>query len=98
VYDRRENGQPVVIAGGSEPALALAGAVSEISGAILFYCGAGALGSLVANSAFEGAVRAGDPVVVVFSNPEEAFELRGRVSKFARTGAVATLQQHSQRR
>jgi hypothetical protein len=95
MHDSREYGHAVVVNGGAEPALATAGAIVEFDGAALFLCGAGALGDLVTNNDFETAVAAGNPVAVIFSNPEEAFELRGRLSKFARDGAVATLQRPS---
>jgi len=88
MFDPREKGHPVVIVAGREPSLAPNHKLgAEIHGATVFYCGAGALRSLFCEERFKTEIEAGDPVVVIFSDPHEAFDLRARVAVYARTGS-----------
>jgi hypothetical protein len=89
MFDPREKGHPVVIVAGREPSLAPNHKLgAEIHGATVFYCGAGALRSLFCEERFKTEIEAGAPVVVICSNPHEAFALRGRLT--ARTGLFAS--------
>jgi hypothetical protein len=91
MHDPREFSQTLVINGEAGAVLAGPRVVMSTEGAALFFCGAGALDTLVKHPAFLPAVEAGTPVVIVFSDPHEAFELGARVTKYKRTKTIDML-------